>query len=154
MLFETNDYDYDYDILNLAGFNLNRPGSFYEYSSKNRLVSTTEGFLRGNMWQNEYDPYKNMQPVKLKPTCEREVLLFKIMELDFAVNDLNLYLDLHPEDEEIYEKFRKYTKECLELKDEYARKYGPLTLDQTPSNTYDWMKNPWPWDKTGGSMYV
>lgn len=154
MLFENNDYDFD--ILNLAGFNFNRPQhSYYEYEKQNNgLVSTEEGFLKGNMWKNEYTPYKNMPPVRLKPTCEREALLFKIMEIDFAVNDLNLYLDLHPEDMEMYECFKKYTEECIELKDQYARMYGPLTLDETQGNTYDWMKNPWPWDKTGGSMYV
>lgn len=153
MLFENNDYDFD--ILSLAGFNFNGPEKFYEYKmQENRLVSPEEGFLRGNMWRNEYDPYKNMQPVRLVPTCEREALLFKIMEMDFAVNDLNLYLDLHPEDEKIYECFKKYTKECLELKDEYAKRFGPLTLDQTNGNSYEWMKNPWPWNKSGGSMYV
>lgn len=150
MLFENNNYDFD--ILSLAGFNFENVPKRFDESDK--LVSTKEGFLRGNMFKKEYDPYKNMQPVLLKPTCERDVLLFKIMELDFAINDLNLYLDLHPEDREMYEKFKKYTKECIELKDGYAKKYGPLTLDQVNSISYDWMKNPWPWDKSGGSMYV
>lgn len=150
MLFENNNYDFD--VLSLAGFNFTDPTKYYEY--ENKLVSTKEGFLRGNMWKNEYEPYKGMQYPELKPTCEREVLLFKIMELDFAINDLNLYLDLHPEDSEIYEKFKKFTQEYLLLKDDYAKKYGPLSLDQTSSSSYDWMKNPWPWDKSGGSMYV
>lgn len=150
MLFENNDYDFD--ILSLAGLNFNDPNKFFDYN--NRLVSTEEGFLRGNMWAGEYEPYKNMKYKMLKPTCEREKLLFKIMEMDFAINDLNLYLDLHPEDIEIYEKFKKYTQECLYLKDEFARKYGPLTLDQTQAQQYKWMENPWPWDNDGGSMYV
>lgn len=154
MLFENDNYDFDYDILSLAGFNFNRPETFYEYENKDVLVDPQEGFQRGNMWRKEYVPYKGMTYKKLNPTCDREALLFKIMELDFAINDLNLYLDLHPEDERIYEYFKKYTKECLELKDKYAKTYGPLTLDQTNTNTYEWMKNPWPWDKTGGSMYV
>lgn len=156
MLFENNDYDYDIDILSLAGFNFGNQPNYYEYDNKHtsKLVDPSLGFLRGNMWENEYDPYKNMMPAKLKPTCEREALLYKIMEMDFAVNDLNLYLDLHPEDSNIYEKFKTYSEKCIELKDMYAKKYGPLTLNQTFSNNYEWMKNPWPWDKSGGSMYV
>lgn len=156
MLFENNNYNYDYDfdldVLSLAGFNFENPKKRYEYSGK--LVDSKEGFLKGNMFKDEYVPYKNMQFKMLKPTCEREVLLYKIMEVDFAINDLNLYLDMHPEDAGIYEKLKAYTNECIRLKDEYAKKYGPLTIDQTTSNEYEWIKNPWPWDKSGGSMYV
>lgn len=152
MLFENDDYDYAYDVLSLAGFNYSP--NYYEYEKKDVLTSPTEGFLKGNMWKNEYNAYKNYEPVKLKPTCEQEYLLYKIMELDFAINDLNLYLDLHPEDSMIYEKFKMYTKECMNLKDEYAKKYGPLTLNDVYTSEYAWMKNPWPWEKFGGSMYV
>jgi len=156
MFFENNnynyDYDFDFDVLSLAGFDYGKSPKRFENTGK--LVDSKEGFLRGNMFKNEYDPYKNMQYKMLKPKNEREVLLFKIMEIDFAINDLNLYLDMHPEDAEMYEKFKAYTNECIRLKDEYAKKYGPLTLEQTKSNEYEWMKNPWPWDKSGGSMYV
>ncbi len=154
MLFENNNYDFD--VLSLAGFNLNEPPKPYDYMNKSneKLVNSKEGFLRGNMFKDLYSPYKNMTYKPLKPTTENEVLLYKIMEVEFAVNDLNLYLDLHPEDMSMYETFKMYVKECIRLKDEYAKKYGPLTLDQTNANTYEWMKNPWPWDKTGGSMYV
>ena len=158
MLFENNDYNYDYDlnILNLAGFNFNNQENYHDMKTmgRNKLYSSKEGFLRGNMWVDEYAPYKGMSYVNLTPTCEREALLYKIMELDFAVNDLNLYLDLHPEDYEIYDKFKKYVQECINLKDEYAKKYGPLSLEETTGAKYNWLNNPWPWDKSGGSMYV
>lgn len=153
MYFENNDFDFD--VLNLAGFNFNNPTKYYEYSKRDdNLLNSKEGFLKGNMWGNLYDGYKNYKPVNLKPTNEREMLLYKIMEIDFAVNDLNLYLDIHPEDRSIYEKFKMYVNECLRLKDEYAKKYGPLSLDMDMSDSYTWLNNPWPWDKNGGSMYV
>ena len=152
MLFENNDFDFD--VLSLAGFNFQEPNNYFEYKREEKLVSTKEGFLRGNMWKDEYEPYKGMTYVKLMPKNEREALLFQIMEYDFAVNDLNLYLDLHPEDASIYEKFQEYVRICIELKDRYVKEFGPLTMDQTSSQSYEWMKNPWPWDKSGGSMYV
>lgn len=150
MLFENNNYDFD--VLSLAGLTFEEPPKRFGYSDK--IIDSKEGFLKGNMFKDEYVPYKNMHYKMLKPTNEREALLYKIMEVEFAVNDLNLYLDMHPEDINVYEKFKMYVKECIRLKDEYAKKYGPLTLDQTESNTYEWMKNPWPWDNDGGSMYV
>ena len=125
MLFENNDYNFDYDFLNLAGFNFNRPDAFYQIKDSNeKLVRPEEGLQRGNMWKDEYVPYKGLTYEKIVPTDEKERLLFQIMEMEFAVNDLNLYLDLHPEDSEIYEKFKEYTTTCIRLKDEYAKKYG------------------------------
>ena len=150
MLFENNDFD----VLSLAGFHFQEPTNYFEYPREDKLVSTKEGFLRGNMWKEEYVPYKGMIYIPLKPKNEREALLYQIMEYDFAVNDLNLYLDLHPEDEAIYEKLKEYVRLCIELKDRYAKEYGPLILEQVNSKNYEWMKNPWPWDKSVGSMYV
>ena len=138
MLFENNDYDFD--VLSLAGFNFDSIPKRFDYTNKpnnDKIIDSKEGFLRGNMFRDEYVPYKNMTYMQLKPSTEREVLLYKIMEMDFAVNDLNLYLDLHPEDSAIYEQFKMYVKECIRLKDEYAKKYGPLTLEQVNSNTYE-----------------
>ncbi len=63
-------------------------------------------------------------------------------------------MDLHPEDYEVYNQFKKYVTECIHLKDEYSKKYGPLSLEETTKEKYNWINNPWPWDKTGGSMYV
>lgn len=150
MLFENNDYDVD--ILSLAGFDFGNQMKYYDF--KKIDCEPYEEFLRGNMWTGEYVPYKNYMPQKLNTNCEREELLYKIMAYDFAGNDLNLYLDLHPEDQEVYHKFQSYIRKSLDLKEEYAKKYGPLTLNQVSASSYEWMKNPWPWDKTGGSMYV
>lgn len=152
MLFENNDYDFD--ILSLSGFDFKNPNSYNYQDNDLKLVNSKEGFARGNMFKNEFIPYKDYSYRELRPTCEREALLFKIMELDFAINDLNLYLDLHPEDLEIYKKYKKYTEECMILKDEYSKTYGPLMQENVESNSYEWLKNPWPWDKSGGSMYV
>lgn len=149
MFFDGNEFAFGMPMLeeNIKNFN-------YKMAKDNKLVTSKEGFLRGNMFVDEYDPYKNMTYFQLKPTTEQEILLYSIMEKEFAVNDLNLYLDLNPEDKEMYEKFKKYTKECMELKDMYAKKYGPLTLNQIESQNYEWQKNPWPWDNLGGGMYV
>lgn len=150
MLFDDNNFDYNF--LNLANLNFSDNNNMF-LMKNDKLVSSKEGFLRGNMFANEYVPYKNMTYRELRPKTEREELLFKVMEMNFAINDLNLYLDIHPEDRMMYEKFKEYTEKFITLKDEYARKYGPLCLEETSSNNYNWYKNPWPWDN-GGDMYV
>lgn len=151
MLFDGNQFDFGLPFIEDA---MNT--KFFDYSMGNdsKLVSTKEGFLRGNMFADEYEPYKNLTYFSLKPKNEQEKLLFHIMELSFAVNDLNLYLDLHPEDTKMFEKFKMYTKQCMELEEQYAKQYGPLVLSQTDSQEYEWFKNPWPWENNGGDMYV
>lgn len=76
------------------------------------------------------------------------------MALSFAINDLNLYLDLHPEDATTYELFQRYAAELSQAELSYAKKYGPMCVTETQGTYFDWVKNPWPWDGKGGSMYV
>lgn len=144
MLFENDDFDLNMAIF-MPDVNINQDVN---------LVDPMEGFLRGNMFKDEYLPYKNLTYFKLSPCSEKDAYLLKIMALSFAVNDLNLYLDLHPDDRFVFEKFKKYGEELKNLSKEYAKVYGPLELTQTKGNKYDWLDSPWPWDTKGGSLYV
>ena len=144
MLFEDNDFD-----VNMAFFipdvNFNRTVN---------ILSPMEGFLRGNMFQDEYEPYKNLTYFKLIPRDEQERLLYQVMALSFAVNDLNLYLDLHPDDKEVLALFKKYVNEEEMKCQEYVKKYGPLEVSEVNGSKFNWINSPWTWDNKGGSMYV
>ena len=131
------------------------PGSdFTKELRASNLLSPKEGFLRGNLFKDEYEPFDNLTYYKLKPTSEKEALLFEIMALSFAVNDLNLYLDLRPNDKEAYDYFKELIHDKNELEEKYINMYGPLTLCDDPGTTYKWSDNPWPWENMGGSNYV
>ena len=125
-----------------------------EKTSDNKLIDASLGLIRGNMFKNEYIPYLNYQPEKLVPKNDKETLLLKLYETDFALHDLNLYLDLHPKDQKIYDTFKVYVNEYNSYKDIYEKKYGQLDLESGNLTTYGWTKYPWPCDKEGGSMYV
>ena len=145
MLFEDNDFD-----VNMAIF---IPDVNFNTRDVN-ILNPMEGFLRGNMFQEEYEPYKNLTYLKLVPKDEQERLLYQVMAYSFAVNDLNLYLDLHPDDKEVLSLFRKYAAEGKELCQMYVKKYGPLEVNEVTGNKFNWIDSPWPWDTKGGSMYV
>lgn len=81
----------------------------------------------------------------MRDNCERENMLMKIKELNFAVVELGLYLDTHPEDQRALCLHRKYAKELKELKDKYQKVYGPLTI-YFPCNKWRWLEEPWPWE--------
>lgn len=78
-------------------------------------------------------------------------LLDYINMVSFAVVEVNLYLDTHPCDQEALEYFRHYSKLRNKAMKEYADAYGPLTIDTNcnNSNTWEWVKNPWPWEMGG-----
>ena len=106
------------------------------------------------MFRDEYIPYKNYKAKEVIPQTEEEALLLKINESEFALNDISLYLDLHPEDKEMYRKFREEVKKYKDYLDRYERIYRPLELTSTYTDSYDYYKNPWPWDNDGGIKYV
>ena len=107
-----------------------------------------EGFIRGNMFKQLYDPYKTGSPYEIKPMNEQAELLTYIDALCFACVDLNLYLDVFPKNKEIINLYNKYNNQKKELMDKYQEKFGPLTLDSDALDAYPWSWNerPWPWD--------
>ena len=79
---------------------------------------------------------------------EKKKLLNKLSAAQFAAWELHVYLDTHPCDTSANEMYRKYANETQMLKNEYEKKYGPLT--PSSSNESDWLCDPWPWDIEGG----
>lgn len=72
-------------------------------------------------------------------------LLKQIQEYEFAITDLSLYLDTHPNDEKALFLHRRYCIEAKDLKDKYQKMYGPLTIN-CPCNKWKWRDEPWPWE--------
>ena len=130
----------------------NKNNNMSDIESK-ELVDADLGFLRGNMFKNEYETYKNYTYRKLNPTSKKEQSLYELMKLSFAINDLNLLLDINPNDNNINKIFKKYVETYYEKKLEYVKMYGPIVLEDSSNEKYDWLINPWPWDKED-SVYV
>ena len=149
MLFD-NDMDMDYTFLDMAGLT----NDMNNYNNSN-LYSAKEGFLRGNMFSDEYKPYKDLTFVNIRPRNDREAKMFNVMQYSFAINDLNLYLDLHPDDKYVLNLLKEYISEEKEAKKEYESSYGPLEVCDVKGNSFDWIDSPWSWEKdNGGGMYV
>ena len=80
---------------------------------------------------------------------DRDILMRKISAYDFAIVELNLYLDTHPKDKEAHRRLEDYESKSLELRQCYEEKYGPIVFRNSPDNRMKWIKNPWPWDLCG-----
>ena len=113
----------------------------------NSILDSYEGFKRGNMFGNLYDPYRNYKPEELKAKSEREDMLMQLQELKFAMIELGLYLDLNDKDRKALNLFNEYQKKEKQLCKMFEEKYGPLTFDSMEyKNSWTWDNGPWPWE--------
>lgn len=83
--------------------------------------------------------------------CKKD-LLHWIDHVSFAVDDVKLFLDTHPQNQEALAFFEKKQSERNCALHEYAKHFGPLTVDtaHTSCNSWDWINSPWPWQQKGG----
>ena len=112
----------------------------------NNLYNPKEGFEKGNMFPNIYSEYKNYKPLKPKINNEREKLLYDISTICFATHELNLYLDLNPNDMTIIQLYNDYKNKESQLVEEYERKFGPLTTSSIMKEPFSWEEDKWPWE--------
>ncbi|MCQ2459496.1 MAG: spore coat protein CotJB [Ruminococcus sp.] len=79
---------------------------------------------------------------------EQNLLLNKIKKYDFALKELNLYLDTHPDCRRALDLFNRYLmfrEKCLR---EYTERFGPIVPEQNRnSQHWDWIDGKWPWER-------
>ena len=146
----------DINTKNLKEYN--NMNNLFNSSNMNNMINNTnmnladpkEAFLRGNLFNNLYDPYKNYKYSMLNPTNKKEELLFNILMYKFALTELNLYLDNYPTNTQILNLYNNYLSEEKKLCNQYEKSYGPLTTasDNLDTNSWKWIKSPWPWEGT------
>lgn len=77
-----------------------------------------------------------------------QMLLNEIMKYQFAVLDIALFLDNHPNDPVALSYQYKYATMLKQLRCEYERYYGPLTYYYPEKcNKWRYIKGPWPWER-------
>ena len=105
----------------------------------------TDDMMTNTMPTNEMMQYNSNSDYCDNKNETREEMLKKIKCLQFAIIELALYLDTHPDDEKALCLHNRYSKEFKELKDKYQKVYGPLTINY-PCNKWRWLEEPWPWE--------
>ena len=105
------------------------------------------GYTNGNLFADLYDGYKNYKPEEVKAYSERDNMLLNISKIYFAAHELNLYLDIHPNDQTMLTLFNDYRKQAEELTRQYEAKYGPLNINSASleNGPFRWI-NGFPWE--------
>ncbi len=118
-------------------------------NSNSNNINYEDGLDRGNLFNNLYSKYKNYNYRKLTPSNSKEELLYTILKHKFLLNDLDLYLDIYPDDSNYIVEYNKYLNNLKGAINEYENNYGPLTTCSkyvTKNNNWNWDNNPWPWE--------
>ena len=79
--------------------------------------------------------------------------LKKLTEISFVVDDLNLYLCTHPEDEKAFEIFQEYAKQRKQLLAEMSEEHFPL-CGEAAEELADRKKAPCPWKEADGYVVL
>lgn len=134
MLFDANgflnpkEYDFAINLLN-----------------DNNIYNKDEALVKGNLYKDLYVPYRNYKEEKVKVYNEQDKDMLALQELCFVINDLNLYLDLHPEDNNSFKIFKDTVKSYKEKKKEYVKKWGPIDL-LDKMDDFEWTLSLFPWE--------
>ena len=99
--------------------------------------------VRGTLFPGLDLPFMGMVNQQEKPITPKT----ELQVMSFAIQELALYLDTHPNDREALEVYRTYQRLYHKAMMEYGEKHGPLNHG-TPVNTpkYNWLDDPWPWE--------
>ena len=106
-----------------------------KYESRKALV-------RGTLFPGLDLPFMGMVNDQLKP----DTVLAQLQTVNFAVQELALYLDTHRDDTEALELYRGYQEMYSKLRKLYEEQCGPLNHMHAQQGPYRWLDDPWPWE--------
>ena len=102
-----------------------------------------KAMVRGTLYPGLDLPFMGMVNQNNLPVTP----LSEVQVLAFAVQELALYLDTHPEDTEALELYRQYQQLYQIVSQAYEREKRPLNhAAPGQGDTYAWLDDPWPWE--------
>ena len=136
--------------MNLFDYNsfLSTIGVVNSNQNNSNLYGSYEGFIRGNLFSDMYKGYKDYEPYQIPINSEKEEEMVNLNQLQFAMHELNLYLDVFPDDKDALKKFIDYRNKYVEKLNEFEKKYGPLEICDLNSNSlpFGWEDKKFPWE--------
>lgn len=74
-------------------------------------------------------------------------LMKKIYEYGFAVDDVILFLDTHPDDADALAYYQKMRDAYEQVYHEYVTTVRPLKFTEVDTaDGWNWLDDPWPWE--------
>lgn len=78
---------------------------------------------------------------------EKEKAMRRVQEHEFALVELGLFLDSHPDCREALADIQRLRDETARERADYEQSFGPLTAGSGGNVDYwDWVATPFPWE--------
>ncbi|MFD1957547.1 spore coat protein CotJB [Paenibacillus thailandensis] len=72
--------------------------------------------------------------------------LLELQQVDFALVELTLYLDTHPQDLKALQQYNYLAQQRQTIAHQFELQYGPLLQFRSFSRyPWQWSEAPWPW---------
>lgn len=125
------------------------------------LYDKDEALKTGTIFKELDMPFFAAERIQTSPTllkspqeqtCSSKMT--EIQKISFAADDLRLYLDTHPEDQNALAALKRVIAQRKRLLSEFAMEFYPLTMDcmaeiyekNASSTCYCWQEGPAPWE--------
>ena len=110
------------------------------------MYEPPKAIIRGTLYPGLDLPFMGMVNTKELPVNDTT----KLQAANFALNELALYLDTHPNDKEALNLYRTYQKLYHKAMMESSEQNRPLNHTTPVTDTaYTWLDDPWPWEFSG-----
>lgn len=110
-----------------------------------KRYANTEALQQGTLYPGLDLPFKYTGKTNKLANSE----LNELMALDFAVDELGLYLTTHKDDKEALAQYGSYVRAAKAAREKYEAANGPLCQATVPDGSYRWLNDPWPWNEGG-----
>jgi len=132
----------------------NNQSFFNPYISNNvsvqrnlNLFDPQEAIMLGNLFKDLYMSYKGFSNYCIQPMNQRQKALLDVQMYSFVAHEINLYLDIYPDDQKMIQLYNDFAKKAKEATVAFEQQFGPLTVaDSTTENPFQWVQGPWPWE--------
>ena len=130
---------YDRNIINNINGNMNKLNVYSPY----------EGFINGTLFKTLYKPYKNYKPSLENINGDKEKAMLSVQMYFAGLHDLNLYLELYPNDSEALKLREEYYDKYHQAKKEYDSRFSPFSLDSSFNlqKGFTYSKTPFQWEE-------
>ena len=75
----------------------------------------------------------------------KEELENEIRCCHFAITDISLFLNTHPNSRKALRYYRSQCNKLKDLEEKYQKMFGPLCIT-FPCNRWRWLEGNWPWE--------
>lgn len=108
-----------------------------------QTYQAAKALVRGTLYPGLDLPFLNM----VNQSEQSQTALHQLQAMNFAVSELGLYLDTHPDDQEATDLFNQYVERYAGALAQYEQQFGSTTqFGAALTGKYEWLHDPWPWD--------